>query len=84
MNLWLMREGQLTEFGMVMHTLLYLKQVTKKDLLYKHMKLCSMLCGSLYVSGVWGRMDTCICMSEFLSLPKIITTLLISYTSMQY
>ena len=56
----------LTEFGMVMHTLLYLKQVTKKDLLYKHMELCSMLCGSLDVSGVWRRMDTCICMAESL------------------
>ena len=23
----------------------------------RHMELCSMLCGSLYGSGVWGRMD---------------------------
>ena len=25
----------------------------------QHMELCSMLCGSLDGSGVWGRMDTC-------------------------
>ena len=31
------------------------------------MELCSMLYGSLYGVGVWGRMDTCICMVE--SLP---------------
>ena len=31
--------------------------------------------------GVWGRMDTCICMAESLCcLPETITTLLISYT----
>ena len=29
------------------------------------MELCSMLCGSLYGTGVWGRMDTCVCMSPF-------------------
>ena len=38
-----------------------------------------MLCGSLDGSRVWGRMDTCICMAEFLCcLPETITTLLIS------
>ena len=32
-------------------------------------------------SGVWGRMDTCICMAEALcSAPEPITTLLIGYT----
>ena len=25
----------------------------------QHMELCSMLCGRLDGSGVWGRMDTC-------------------------
>jgi len=28
-------------------------------------ELCSMLCGSLDGRGVWGRMDTCIHMTEF-------------------
>ena len=41
-----------------------------------------MLCGSLDWRGVWGRMDTHICMSESLyCLPETITILLISYTS---
>ena len=45
-----------------------------------HMELCSMLCASLDGRGVWGRMDTCICMAEsFWCSPKTITTLLISY-----
>ena len=30
------------------------------------MKLCSMLCGNLDGRGVWGRMNTCICMTESL------------------
>ena len=38
MNLWLpgerMGEGIVKEFGMDMHTLLYLKWITNKDLLY--------------------------------------------------
>ena len=48
------------------------------------MELCSMLCGSLDRRGVWGRMDTCICMAESLCCsPEIITTLLIGYTPIQ-
>ena len=43
-----------------------------------------MLCGSLDGRGVWGRMDTCICMAESLcSSPEITTTLLISATPIQ-
>ena len=42
------------------------------------MELCSMLCGRLDGRGVWGRMDTCICMIESLCiLPKTITLLII-------
>ena len=34
--------------------------------------------------GVWGRMDTCICMAKSLCCsPETITTLLISYTPIQ-
>ena len=40
-----------------MYTLLHLKWITNKDLLYKHMELCSMLCASLDGRAVWGRMD---------------------------
>ena len=47
-------------------------------------ELCSMLRGSLYGRGVWGRMDTCIYMAESLcSLPEITATLLISYIPIQ-
>ena len=48
------------------------------------MELCSVLCVSLDGRGVWGRMDTCICMAESLHcLPETITTLLIGYTPIQ-
>ena len=48
------------------------------------MELCSMLCGSLDGRAVWGRMDTCRCMTESLSCPpKIVTTLLIGYTTVK-
>ena len=47
-------------------------------------ELCSMLCGSLDGRGVWGRMDTCICMAESLHCsPETITMLLICYTSIR-
>ena len=43
-----------------------------------------MLCGSMDGRGVWGEMDTCICMAEtFCYSPETITTLLISYTPIQ-
>ena len=37
--------------------LLHSKWITNKDLLYKHMELCSMLCASPDGRAVWGRMD---------------------------
>ena len=46
-----------------------------------HKELCSMLCGSLDGRGVWGRMDTCMCMAESLCCsPETIIILLIGYT----
>ena len=52
--------GIVKEFGMgYIHTLLYLKW--KINLLYSTGN-CSMLCGNMDGRGVWGRMDTCICM----------------------
>ena len=45
-----------------------------------HQELYSMFCGSMHGRRVWGRMDTCICMTESLCcLPESITTLLIGY-----
>ena len=64
---------------MGMYTLLYLKWITNKDL------FCSTWNSAPYYvsldgSGVWGRMDTCICMAEsFYCPPETIKTLLIGY-----
>ena len=47
-------------------------------------QLCPMLSGSLDGRGIWGRMDTRICMAESLCCsPETVTTLLISYTPIQ-
>ena len=44
------------------------------------MELCSMLRGSLDERGIWGRMDTCICMAESLCCSlETVTTLFIDY-----
>ena len=48
----------------------------------QHKELCSVLCSSLDGRGVWGRMDTCICMAESLCCSfETITKLLISYAA---
>ena len=50
----------------------------------QHVELCSMFCASLDGSGVWGRMDTCVCMAESLhGSPETITTVLTSYAPIQ-
>ena len=49
-----------------------------------HREVCSMLYGSLEGRGVWGRMDTCVCIAESLCCStETITTLVISYTPIQ-
>ena len=69
------------EFGMDKYILLYLKWITNKDLLYS-IANCVQCYEAAWMGGVWGRMDTCICMAESLCYsPETITTLLISYTS---
>ena len=68
--------------GIDMYALLYLKWITNRPTV-EHRELCSMLCGSLDERGLWGRMDTCICMAESLCCaPETITTLLIGCTPM--
>ena len=51
----------------------------------EHREFCSVLWGSLdWGGGVWGRMDTCVCMAESLRCsPETITTLLVGYTPIQ-
>ena len=53
------------ELEMDIYTLLYLKQITNKDLLYITWN-SAQCCGSLDGRGVRGRMDTCICVTESL------------------
>ena len=43
----------------------------------QHRGLCLVLCGSLDGRGVWGRMDTCICMAESLHCMSINITRLL-------
>ena len=66
-------------------TPLDLKWITNNDILHsKHMELCSVLCGSQGRRGVWGRMDTRICVAESLHCsPETTTTLLIGCTPKQ-
>ena len=67
-----------------------IQQSTKKrawhpvNLRCLYMELCIMLCGSLKRRGIWGGMDTCMCMSESLHCqPETVTTLLIGSTPKQ-
>ena len=48
------------------------------------MEICSVLWGGLDGGGIWGSMDTCICMAESLCYsPETVITLLNSYIPMQ-
>ena len=66
------------------HTAIF-KMDNRQGLTVCHMELCSMLCVSLDGTGVWGAMDTCICMAESLCcLPETITMLFVNQLSPQY
>ena len=63
-----------SQFWMDMYTGLHLKWITSKDLLYSTENSAQYI--SLDERRVWGRMDTCICMAEFLGWsPETITAL---------
>ena len=73
-------EGIVKDFGKVMYTMLYLKQITNKNLLYTHGTLLNVMCQPGQ-RGIRGRMDTCVCMTEYLQFsPETITMRLIIYT----
>ena len=79
------RRGIVTDFGKVMYTLLYLKWITNKNLLYSTQN--SVQCyvpdrmAVLCASRVSRRMNTCIRMAESLHCsPETMTTLLIDCT----
>ena len=62
------------------YTQIYLKWIT-----CEYSTENSVLCYvAAWMRGVWGRMDTCICMTKSLHCsPETITTLLIGYTPIQ-
>ena len=69
---------------MDMYTLLYLKWITKKDRLYSTWNSAQYCLAAWMEKEVWGRTDTCICMTECLHYsPEIITVLLIGYALIQ-
>ena len=77
MSLWLpgRRDSKGDWEGHIIYTLLYSKWIPNMD-------LC--ICASLDGRGVWGRMDTCICMAKSPHCsPETTTTLLIGYTPIQ-
>ena len=85
-DLWSPRwggEGIAREFGKVMYTLLHLKWIINKVLLYSTWDFTQCYV-SLDGRRVWGRMDTCTDMAEILSCsPGTTTPLLISCALIQ-
>ena len=68
------------EFNINMYTLLYLKWIINKDLLYSTGNSAQCYVAA-WMGGVWGRMDACICMAEWLCCaPETLTRLWIGYT----
>ena len=81
MNSWF--SGGLDSYGFWedhVHTAIFKMDNPQKPIA-QYMELCSMLYGSLDERQVWGRMDTCICMTESLHCsPETTITLLIGST----
>jgi len=74
-------EGKDREFGINMYTLLYLKWITNKVLLYSTGNSAQCYVAAWMGGEFGGRMDTCIYMAESLCCPsETITTLLIGCT----
>ena len=77
-------EGVVRDLGKVMYTLLYLKWITNKDLLSSTWNSAQCYRPSWDGSGVWGRMDPCLCTAESLHCSsETTTTLLTGYTPIQ-
>ena len=78
------REGRHSQglWGGHVHTAVF-KMENQQGPAVEHKELCLMSCGSPDGRGVWGRMDTCLCVAESLCCSsETITTLLISYSPM--
>ena len=77
-------EGVVRDLGKVMYTLLYLKWITNKDLLSSTWNSAQCYRPSWDGSGVWGRLDPCLCTAESLHCSsETTTTLLTGYTPIQ-
>ena len=77
--------GIVKELEMDMCTLLYLKWITIKDLLYSTWNSAQYYVAAWMGGEFGGRMDTCICMAESLRCsPETITTLFIGCQSVQF
>ena len=60
------------------HTAIF-KMDSQQDPTVEHRELCSVLGGRLEGRGVWGRIDTCICLAESLCCsPETITALFVN------
>ena len=72
-------EGTVWESGMDMYTLLYLKWITKKDLLYSTGNSAQCYVAAWMGGKFWGEWIPCICVTESLHCsPETITTLFVS------
>ena len=60
-----MGEGIARESGIDMYTLLFLKWITSKVLLYSTGKFARCHVVSLGGRGIWGTVGTCVCLSPF-------------------
>ena len=70
-------EGIVREFEIDMNTLLYFKWMTNKDLLCTTGNSTQCYLAACDGRGIWGEMDTHICMTESICCPpEMITTLL--------
>ena len=76
--------GIVREFGRVISTLLYLKWITNRDLLYSTWNSVQCYVPAWMGDGFEGRMDVCICVAESLCCsPETTTILLIDFTPIQ-
>ena len=75
--------GIIREFGRVISTLLYLKWITNRDLLYSTWNSVQCLVQAWIGGESGGRMDTHICIVEPLHCSLEAITLLIGYTLIQ-
>ena len=73
------------EFGMDMYSMLYLKRITNKDLLYSTGNSAQCYGGKLDEREDWGGMNACILMAESFCYTLKLSQhcLLISYTTIQ-